>query len=336
MIKIYTGDCRYILDNLQPESVHCCVTSPPYLGLRDYGLPQSIWGGNVDCNHKWGDRITTSARWGEQPNLSSRQSSNVGSLGTAKNMNRGQFCQACGAWLGSLGLEPTPELYIDHLTGIIRQIRRALRPDGTLWLNLGDSYAANRTYQVPDSKWGDVGNTHGTKVPQGLKEKDLIGIPWRTALTLQSEGWWLRSCIIWHKPNAMSESVKDRPTTAHEYVFLLSKSARYYYDYDEIREPRTSGPGLRNRRSVWSIPTRPLKVAHFATFPPDLIEPMILAGCPEGGTVLDPFGGSGTVGLVADRIGRDAVLIELNPEYAQIAIDRIGNDAPTFTEINVL
>jgi site-specific DNA-methyltransferase (adenine-specific) len=212
-----------------------------------------------------------------------------------------------------------------------------------LWLNLGDSYASFRDGKAtPDTTRGD---DVGTLVPKGsamnrmastfkgtsIKHKDLIGIPWRVAFALQADGWYLRSDIIWHKPNPMPESVTDRPTKAHEYVFLLTKSARYYYDAVAIAEPSIAE--TRNARSVWSITTQPFKGAHFATMPPELASRCILAGSRIGDTVLDPFGGAGTTGLVADRLGRDAVLIELNPTYAALARDRIHDDAPMFAEV---
>lgn len=327
------GDCRQILPTLPEDSVHCVVTSPPYFGLRDYGVD------------------------------------------------------------GQIGLEPTPAEFVEQLVGVMREVRRVLRPDGTLWLNLGDSYAN-------DTKWG--GQTSGKHVRAmhgdtgigrrrqntGLKSKDLIGIPWRVAFALQADGWWLRQDIIWAKPNPMPESVRDRCTKAHEYIFLLAKSERYYFDSEAMQEPASgindfavhggrdvppgqpehsrqrsgnkerkpasargvpvdtdgksagavagSVPGegaTRNKRSVWTVGTEPFAEAHFATFPPALIEPCIKAGCPEGGTVLDPFGGAGTTGLVADRLQRNAVLIELNPAYIDIARRRIEGDAPLLAEV---
>lgn len=310
MIDIQIGDCRTILQSLPDQSVHTCVTSPPYFGLRDYGMDDQI------------------------------------------------------------GLEQTPEEFVAQLVDVFREVKRVLRDDGTLWLNLGDSYASYRDGKAtPDTTRGD---SEGTLVPKGsaknrmastfagssIKHKDLIGIPWRVALALQADGWYLRQDIIWHKPNPMPESVTDRCTKAHEYIFLLSKSAKYYFDHEAIKEisvdpeshkgmkkrsadKRDGDPYFatkvgnhaegkiydkRNKRSVWTITTKPFKGAHFATFPPDLIEPCILAGCPEGGTVLDPFGGAGTTGLVASRHGRNAILCELNPEYAEIARIRIENE----------
>jgi DNA modification methylase len=294
-------DCREILRALPDESVHCVVTSPPYWGLRDYGIA------------------------------------------------------------GQLGLEPTPDAYVANMVDVFREVRRVLRRDGTLWLNLGDSYFG--TGKGPTPPTGIHGN-NGIPYPiKGvysdgiLKQKDLCGIPWRVAFALQTDGWYLRQDIIWSKPNPMPESVTDRCTKAHEYIFLLSKSERYYYDQEAIAEPitqstieRLSQPTLdqqeggvagsvpwegmsRNKRSVWEVTTQPFSEAHFGTFPPALIEPCILAGCPKDGTVLDPFGGAGTTGLVADRLQRNAVLIELNPEYAAMAERRIQGDAPLFTEM---
>jgi DNA modification methylase len=314
-VVVHVGDCRDVLRTLPDESVHCIVTSPPYFGLRDYGVD------------------------------------------------------------GQLGLEPTPNEFVAAMVAVFREVRRVLRDDGTLWLNLGDSYAANRTYQVASTKGGkkhgpgQAAGGKGSVVPEGLKPKDLIGIPWRVAFALQADGWYLRQDIIWSKPNPMPESVRDRCTKAHEYIFLMSKSERYYYDAGAIAEPavkagqvlHTNGtgakdrqdvsdtndrrtriglanwnqpqPDTRNKRSVWEVATAPFPEAHFATFPPALIEPCIKAGCPEGGTVLDPFGGAGTTGLVADRLQRNAILIELNPAYADMARRRIHADAPLLGEI---
>jgi len=301
-----------------------------------------------------------------------------------------------------IGLEPTPEEFIAAMVSVFREVRRVLTDDGTLWLNLGDSYAANRGYQVPDSKHRDVGNGIGMKAAAlGAKPKDLMMIPARVALALQADGWWLRSHIIWAKTNPMPESVTDRPTSAHESIFLLSKSARYFYDAEAVREARTSDEDAngfrggsytggetdnstlgvrkvsgnkrvgkqeaiaasagaaggssgrrmagfnerwdnaeasgvaptRNLRNVWNVASQPFSGAHFATFPPALIEPCIKAGSRPGDTVLDPFGGAGTTGLVADRLARNAVLIELNPAYAAMARERIAGDSPLFAEI---
>jgi len=264
----------------------------------------------------------------------------------------------CSAWLGSLGLEPTPELYIEHIVMIFREVRRALKRDGTFWIVLGDSYA-------------------GPSAISPLKRKDLVGIPWQVAFALRADGWYLRTDIVWSKPNPMPENVRDRPTRAHEYVFLLAKQERYYYDHEAIAEPmapstlqRISSQALRpeqkvqgysdaerrtvvnlkgrkmpsnwsplptrsgdsiasptefrrNSRSVWTLPTKPFGGAHFATFPPDLIRPCIRAGCPVGGTVLDPFMGAGTTALVAQQEGRKSIGIELNPDYIDLAESRI-------------
>ena len=241
-----------------------------------------------------------------------------------------------------LGLEETPEAFVNNLVEVFREVKRVLRDDGTVWLNLGDSY---------------------------LSKKQLGGIPWRVAFALQSDGWYLRQDIIWHKPNPMPESVTDRCTKAHEYIFLLSKSVKYYFDNEAIKEDSIYAPGKtheverekgyykgkwsnpekgsrhdgsfkairekRNKRSVWTVNTKPFKGAHFATFPIDLIEPCVLAGCPEGGTVLDPFGGSGTTALVANGHNRDAVLIELNEEYIEIAKKRLGVGTDLFNKIEI-
>ncbi len=361
-ITIIQGDCRQVLAGLPAGRFQTCVTSPPYFGLRDYGVS------------------------------------------------------------GQIGLEPTPDAFIAEMVAVFREVRRVLRDDGTLWLNLGDSYAGSWGAQsrggAPSEKSTLKGNGHlggGPKIkalsavqiaasPQletgtgslkrtpGYKAKDLMMIPARVALALQADGWWLRSEIIWAKPNPMPESVTDRPTSAHEKVFLFAKSERYFYDADAIREgmaessiarlaqpnlenqagsmranggAKTNGPmkavapkadkqrghsrrhagfndrwdamekaeqtaNGRNARNVWNIATRPFKEAHFATFPPELPERCIKAGSRPGDHVLDPFGGAGTTGLVADRLQRHATLIELNPEYAGIAERRIVGDAPLF------
>jgi site-specific DNA-methyltransferase (adenine-specific) len=273
---------------------------------------------------------------------------------------------------GQIGLEETPDAFVARLVEVFREVKRVLRDDGTLWLNLGDSYArqaGNDRSKEADSglKTGRTGKSEQlfrdgcNTPPDGLKPKDLIGIPWRVAFALQADGWYLRQDIIWHKPNPMPESVKDRCTKAHEYIFLLSKSQKYYFDSEAMQEPakysgitgmdgsgfkppqdfkgkhsggsETLPPrktvdgvdgGFRNRRSVWTVATKPYKGAHFATYPPELIRPCIQAGCPIGGTVLDPFGGSGTTAAVAVQEHRSAIICELNPEYLELARQRIS------------
>jgi DNA modification methylase len=338
MNTFYTGDALKILEILPSESVHCCVTSPPFWRLRDYGVE------------------------------------------------------------GQLGLEKTPEEYVNNLVTVLREARRVLRNDGTLFLNLGDSYAnstggignnpsSKSTLTTNNGKGPKPGNKYApgnegkpVKLKHGLKPKDLVGIPWMVAFALRTDGWYLRSEIIWEKPNAMPESVKDRPTRSHEYIFLLSKSRKYYYDADAIKEPAKEWKGqagtferdhgkatlleipgqkcvshrsnrkqrepvkrggfngktnallgreafraivpMRNKRSVWTINTKAFTGAHFAVFPPDLVKPCILAGCPVGGQVLDPFGGSGTVAMVAAELGRDSIYIDLKPEYVEMAKKR--------------
>jgi site-specific DNA-methyltransferase (cytosine-N4-specific) len=268
---------------------------------------------------------------------------------------------------GQIGLEETPAEFVAKLVEVFREVRRVLRDDGTLWLNLGDSYAANRSYQVPSTLMnGDTtnqaqaGSGRGMLASDfGLKPKDLIGIPWRVALALQADGWYLRQDIIWHKPNPMPESVTDRCTKAHEYIFLLSKSATYHYDHEAVKEPASQSSGWakqrkagedtwkygraaggdpnstngiggtlalgdeRNKRSVWTVATQAYSGAHFATFPTALIEPCILAGAPAGGVVLDPFFGSGTTGQVAQNLGRQFIGCELNPAYEALQTERL-------------
>ena len=409
-VRILIGHVLDRLRELPPESVHCVVTSPPYFGLRDYGIEPQIWGGELDCEHAWQDASWRAERWGAHDDDAPgpKQRTNGGSLRHRGQVHDQALCARCGAWRGSLGLEPTPALYVEHIVEVFREVRRVLRSDGTLWLNLGDSYAGSwgaqgrRVYDSDNSSWhGSQIKNHpkrarrtGSILQDGLKPKDLIGIPWRVAFALQADGWWLRQDIIWAKPNPMPESVQDRCTKAHEYLFLLSKNDRYHYDGDAVREasigtepgdidggpqrhPDGSNANLgrnyrrpnspqsidsphgqgftrrarggvyidrnsgnvpnesfsRNRRSVWSISTEPFPEAHFATFPTGLVEPCILAGCPKDGTALDPFSGAGTTGLVADRLRRDAILIELNPDYAEMARRRIQDDSPLFSDV---
>lgn len=263
-VRIIIGDTRARLAKLPAGMFHCCVTSPPYWGLRDYGYEDQI------------------------------------------------------------GAETTIEDYIASLVEVFRGVRRALRDDGTLWLNLGDSYTSgNRTWRDSDKKNPARGMSYRAPTPRGLKPKDLIGIPWRIAFALQADGWFLRSDIIWYKPNCQPESVKDRPTQAHEYLFLLTKSQDYYYDSESVRERTRDLKGTRNRRTVWEINTEPYSGAHFAVFPRSLVRPCVLAGSPKGGAVLDPFFGSGTAGVVCLEEGRRCLGIELKSEYAALAKERL-------------
>lgn len=319
---ILVGDVLDRLSEIPDGSVQCCVTSPPYWGLRDYGQD------------------------------------------------------------GQLGLESTPEAYVENMVAVFREVRRVLASDGVCWLNVGDSYASNwgmgakrnsswwssRNGELEGKGWGHVEtaippNSFRKGRADGLKVKDLVGIPWRVAFALQADGWWLRQDIIWHKPNPMPESVTDRCTKAHEYLFMLTKSSRYYFDNEAIKEPakatnhhdytgtpyaapgrttdtgnrhkEVNGPFIRNRRSVWTVNTKPFKGAHFAVMPEALCEPPILASSREGDLVLDPFTGSGTVAVVALRHGRNFIGTELNPDYAQIARERITNDNPMFNEVEI-
>jgi DNA modification methylase len=341
MVTFINGDSREALRGLPDQSVHCCITSPPYFGLRDYGT--GTWeGGSPECDH-----APVSGNQGATGQRATRTFT-----GAAPQLD---ICSRCGARRADrqIGLEPTLEAYINELMTVFAEVKRVLRDDGTFWLNLGDSYAANRGYQVSDSKHKghDFGRSNAGRVPDGLRPKSLIGMPWRVAFTLQADGWILRSDIIWAKGNPMPESVTDRPTRCHEYLFMFAKSERYHYDYAAVREEGVipagtrgakgsaeraaiagvnSRPpeykvydGFRNRRSVWNVNTRPFPGAHFATFPPALVEPALLAGCPVGGTVLDPFAGAGTVGLVAEQHGRNAILVELNPSYVTLAKERL-------------
>lgn len=227
-----------------------------------------------------------------------------------------------------IGLEGTMQQFLHRLVSIFAEVKRVLSDDGTLWLNIGDGYTSgNRGYRAPDKKNPARAMDVRPDTPEGLKPKDLIGIPWRLAFALQADGWYLRSDVVWNKPNAMPESVKDRPARSHEFLFMLTKSERYFYDWQAVREVADGG-GLRNRRSVWNVNTRPFAGAHFATFPPDLIRPCIRASTQPGDYVLDPFFGSGTVGLVCQEENRQYIGIELNPEYVALAAERLqGQDS---------
>ncbi len=334
MIDVLTGDCREILKTLPPNSFHTCVTSPPYFGLRDYNT--GSWeGGDPNCPHK---RLTKISKDTATGHMGMYEQGDV--VGDAIYRSE---CPQCGAVRvdSQMGLEETPENFTSALVEVFRELHRVLRDDGTAWLNLGDSYYNYRpgrgqslTKQTVSSTNQDLPqecSRRGNK-QEGLKEKDIIGIPWRVAFALQADGWYLRQDIIWNKPNPMPESVKDRCTKSHEYIFLLTKKSHYYFDNESIKE---SGLDVdKNKRSVWTVPVHPYKEAHFATFPTQLIEPCIKAGSPKGGNVIDPFGGAGTTGMVADRLGRNATLIELNPDYVNIINDRIVDDAGMFAEIN--
>lgn len=356
MIDIRQGHVLDRLREMPDESVHCVVTSPPYWGLRDYGTAR--WeGGDLLCEHR-SDTMRV-GRNEDRTKLAGSPATNMAQLIRYANV----ACGKCGAVRvdHQLGLEPTYQEHVAKMAAVFDEVRRVLRPDGTLWLNYGDSYATSPNgRKAADVK--AIGNDDRTfrdkpfsTIQGALKAKDLCGIPWRVAFALQEAGWYLRQDIIWAKPNPMPESIKDRCTKGHEYLFLMSKSERYHFDSEAIMEEmapasvarlsqpnlanqrgsdrvpgktngtmKAVGRGLRNRRSVWTVATQPFKEAHFATFPPKLIEPCILAGCPEGGVVLDPFFGAGTTGLVARQHGRRCIGIELNPEYIEIAKRRLG------------
>ncbi len=226
---------------------------------------------------------------------------------------------------GQIGLEKSLTQYINRLVNVFNEVRRVLKNDGIFWLNIGDGYTSgNRGWRAPDKKNPARAMRVRPDTPEGLKPKDLLGVPWKVAFALQQDGWYLRSDIIWHKPNAMPESVKDRPTRSHEYIFMLTKSEKYYYDYQAVKEK--NGNKERNRRSVWNINTQPFPDAHFATFPTSLIEPCILAGSKKGDYILDPFFGSGTVGIVCQDLSRHYIGIELHPNYFEMAVMRLSEN----------
>jgi len=351
---ILFGDCKETLSAFLPQSARTCVTSPPYYGLRDYGTATWI-GGDPNCNHRRDSKVKP-----ENCNTGHKNHDEMYGVGDAIYKT---VCPKCGAIRqdSQIGLEETPEEYIESLVDVFRSVRDVLTDDGTLWVNLGDSYynyrpGKGQSYpkqSVSKTKQDlpDECNKRGNKL-DGLKEKDLIGIPWMFAFAMRKDGWYLRQDIIWHKPNPMPESVKDRCTKSHEYIFLFSKNRKYFYDNESIKEPvkqdwgtrdRTKGKyhnigsglqphsGLtksydrKNKRSVWSVTVKPYKEAHFATYPPDLIEPCIKAGSEEGDTILDPFMGAGTTAAVAKSLNRYYIGCELNKDYGNLIQKRIDD-----------
>lgn len=442
-VQIYLGDCRAILDTLQPNSAHCVVTSPPYWGLRKYeGVNPCIWGGNPDCDHEWGEeQKVVRGHPGKKSTIAGTQTADLSkSVG-----GQGQFCQHCNAWSGCLGLEPTPQLFIQHLVGIFEQVRRVMRSDSVCLLNIGDSYTSGggeghgtRQGYKQQTNRGMNGTRDPQRPPQplGLKPKDLCLIPERLAIALQENGWWVRARIAWCKLAPMPESVTDRPTSAWEHVWVLAKSATYFWDKEGVKEKavadHASGNGFnrqyqlsrggRGRKEQWNpeegmsgrnirnwlaLPPEPTRFAHFATMPTRLADICIRAGtsakgcCPSCGapwarvveryrthngerdddlgawrntdpgspigaqgdghwrygtvsetkgwkptckcgleetipcTVLDPFAGSGTTGLVANRLGRDSVLIDASAAYIELMKQRIEADMPLLTQITI-
>ena len=349
--KIEFGNCLEIMQKWIDEGVkvNTCVTSPPYYGLRDYGTATWI-GGDKDCNH-WRDSHTSER-------TTTGQKNSVKHGGIADSIYK-SVCKKCGAIRQDLqlGLEETPKQYVDSMVRVFRLVRELLTDDGTLWVNIGDSYAMssmrgkNSSFNSIDQSKQGIAHID-RNIPENMKAKDLMGIPWMLAFALREDGWYLRQDIIWHKPNPMPESVKDRCTKSHEYIFLLSKSPKYYFDNEAIKEDAVTPAGTkgakgsverqqqkgvnarppeyavyngkRNKRDVWSVTVKPYKGAHFATFPVDLIEPCVKAGCPDGGIVLDPFMGSGTTAQVAIANNKQYLGCELNTEYKYLQDQRIG------------
>lgn len=370
--RVYCTDALQLARCLPNQSVNCIVTSPPYFGLRDYGTGK--WeGGDPDCSHTVGNQVSDNKAPGAIVS------------GVRPGVDA-SVCKVCGARRidSQIGLEPTPAAYVAKLVELFRECRRALRDDGVMWVNIGDSYGTGTTASRKQGKrgLGDATQSAQDAVPRiGGEAKQLLGIPWRLAFALQDDGWILRADIIWAKGNPMPESVTDRPTKAHEYIFLFAKNPRYWYDADAIAEPTVNNQGgpfsqryadaqpehggksryrkqdavgkrtytgfneryfsssekhkNRNARSVWHINTKPYHAAHFATFPEELPRRCILAGCPVGGVVYDPFMGAGTSALVARRLGRQYIGSELNPAYIDLIHQRLANETlplPLFQE----
>jgi DNA modification methylase len=322
---ILFGDCRETLKKFD-EKARVCVTSPPYYGLRDYGTATWI-GGDPNCNHRRDTKV-------KPENCITGHKNHDTMLGVGDAIYK-SVCEKCGAIRqdSQIGLEETPEEYVKEMVKVFRLVRDNLTDDGTLWLNIGDSYynyrpGKGQSYpkqSVSKTKQDlpDECNKRGSKL-EGLKEKDLIGIPWLLAFALRQDGWYLRQDIIWHKPNPMPESVRDRCTKSHEYIFLFSKSKNYYFDVDAIKESTTDGKGLKRKRSVWKVNTKPYKEAHFAVFPQELIEPCILSGSEEGDIILDPFMGSGTTAMVSKSLNRHYIGCELSEDYGDLISQRVS------------
>lgn len=358
------GSAREKLDMVRAESVQTCITSPPYWGLRDYDVQAEVWDDPGDCDHTWG----AAQRGNQDGNVEQTKYSDAKAVGAAATAGAGRFCTECGAWEGQLGLEPTPDLYIEHVCECFDAVHRTLRKDGTLWVVIGDTYARRGLsagakigpkntlatgsasgYHNP-GKYSRGVATGVRKMAPGLKQGDLVGIPWMLAFALRDRGWYLRQEVIWGKPNGMPESVRSRCTRVHEQIFMFSKSHSYFYDHEAIKElavsshpsgngfvrsqqisrggrgnvqqwtpTNDSGPKMRNKRSVWMVNTRQFKDAHFAVFPHKIVEPCLLAGSSEGDVVLDSFAGTGTVGEVAAQHGRRFIGVELSDEYADMA-----------------
>lgn len=364
-VRILTGDVREQLRTLPSESVACVVTSPPYLGLRSYGTEPQVWGGDSDHQHDWQTVPSTGARSSD---------TNPGPLQHAGNQNRerlqGGLC-ACGAWRGELGQEPAPGLFVAHLVEVFEEVRRVLRPDGVCFVNLGDSYA-NDAKWGGSSGGKHVKGLHGqtgvgrVKRSSGVPAKSLFLIPQRFAIAMQEAGWIVRDEIVWAKKSAMPESVRDRCTKAWEPIYMFTKQGKYFWDQEAVRQPAKYGrsewigetgykqvgdavspperingrvvPGQggdANLRNVWHLSPEPSREAHFASYPTEIPRRCILAASRPGDTILDPFLGTGTTLVVADRLGRNGVGVELNPAYVEIAERRIRGDAPLFADIEV-
>ena len=369
---VYQGHVIDVLRELPEKSVQCCITSPPYYGLRSYQTPPQVWGGDESCEHEWGDEIPGDARGGSGPGRK-----NGSAMTYARALPKGNFCLRCHAWRGELGQEPTLALYLDHLVSVFEAVKRVLRDDGTLWVNIGDSYVSNGRQQVGrhDEHPDAIARRHerfGTGRPKaltggndrtwreadpGLKAKDLMLVPHRFAIAMCDAGWYVRSDIIWGKKSCMPESVTDRPTSAHEHIFLFAKQPRYFWDAEAVKEGAIKGAagstftdgktGVngngrvstkeriessgRNMRNVWMLGPENFPDAHFAAFPSEIPRRCILAGSRPGDTILDPFLGSGTTALVARQLGRRCVGIELQADYLGMIRKRLAQQSLMLT-----
>ena len=386
---VITGHALERLRRLPANSVDCVVTSPPYWSLREYPVPATIWDEKPNCRHRWVEHLRPAANGKTNGRM---QGWKPGRHAATRVPQASQFCEKCGAWCGQFGLEPTPRLYVKHLVEIFREVKRVLKPGCPLWINLGDTWYSRAGSGKRMGGTGDISHYRGLlerngtypKLPpsrmpiEGLKPKDLVGIPWMAAFALRDRlKLWLRSEVIWHKPNGIAKVANDRPACVHETIFLMANARHYYYDQAANMEPssphererrlkehkrghnavyelkRDNTPGqappgatsclkrvdkrielalkgVRRRRSVWKIPCTPYDGDHTSTFPARIAEICIECGCPPGGTVLDPFCGRGTTGVVATRMGRNFIGIELSRKHAKEAKDWISSDAPLF------
>lgn len=343
--KVINADCLEVMKEIPDKSIDTIITSPPYWSLRDYEIEDKIWDGDENCEHNWNERIKKGISGGANKKVAIKGKENYSEFKDSKYF----FCSKCGAWKGQLGLEPTFDLFIKHLCDIFDEVKRVLKKTGNCWVNLGDTYYGGGGWSGIPEDWDSISSRSKQKrftpvwqiknVEHQLPNKCLCMIPQRFAIEMINRGWRLRNTIIWHKPNCMPQSHKDRFTVDFEYLYFFTKSGKYWFEQqfeewtDKIekkgsfafQKSKTVGDPFQGRikRSVWSINLQPYPDSHFACFPEELIEIPIRAGCPEKGIVLDPFAGSGTVGVVAKKLNRNYILIDISEKYCKLAERRL-------------